>query len=110
MRHEVPRRKKEKGGNLYHVTRSMCTAWPGDGSEQLPETEVQSTVTNSKIKISAVEGDLTMENYLSKRSAPLQENPPERKQAKLSGREKRTFVSKWKDYEMFERALISLDF
>ena len=51
-----------------------------------------------------------MENYLSKRSAPLQENPPERKQAKLSGREKRTFVSKWKDYEMFERALISLDF
>ena len=42
-----------------------------------------------------VEGDLNMENYSSKRSAPQQENPPERKQAKLSGREKHAFVFKW---------------
>ena len=55
---------------------------------------MQSTVTSSKFKTSAVEGDLNMENYSSKRSPPLQENPPERKQAKLSGREKHAFVSK----------------
>ena len=36
-----------------------------------------------------------MENYTSKRSAPLQENLPERKQAELSGRENHAFVSKW---------------
>ena len=57
-RHEVPSNKKDKGGNLYHVTWfavnriTWWRKWMG------PETQKQQTATNSRIKKSAAEGVL----------------------------------------------------
>ena len=60
----VPSKKKDKGGNLYHVTFvtvNRITRWR---KWMTPETQKQQNVTNSRIKTSAVEGVLKiLETY-----------------------------------------------
>jgi len=61
-----------------------------------PETQRQQTVTNSRIKTSAVEGVLKiMAASPLKRPAPLPEKQPDEKRSKSSNREKHVFVFKW---------------
>ena len=54
-RHEVPSKRKDKGGNLYHVSSfavNRITRWR---KWMRPETQKQLTDANSRIKTSAAE-------------------------------------------------------